>query len=322
MTAPEPVPELPSAARSVIDAVLANPDAPAKLLVSGGVGSGKSTVLAEIRGALRDAGRVVLTRAPRPGDAPESAFVVDDAHLLGDSEIDSLTEKVADLSATVVVAAEPLTHRQALHTLATALARENPVVRLGPLTAAEVGQVLSTALGTPATHETVRSVLAATAGLPFLMAAAAAAEAPAEAARFALLQRLRRVDDDTRDALLILSLSHDLGPDDVAAALRLSGAEASDLVDRARAGGLVEPSHDRRFVRTVHESLAQIAGAARHHEIETSLLASQLELSTLSADLAVRLAEHGLRDDRLAEALAEHAAHNRARPARPRARRR
>ncbi|KHO28327.1 transcriptional regulator [Mycolicibacterium setense] len=317
MTAAEPVPELPSAARSAIDAVSADPTAPVKRLVSGGIGTGKSTVLAEIRQALRDAGRVVLTRAPRPDDAPDAAFVVDDVHLLGDDEIDCLTEKVATPAATVVVAGEPLTHRPRLQELDTALERENPVVRLGPLTAAEVGRLLGTAPSAPATHETVRSVLAATAGLPFLLSsAAAAADAPAEAARFALLQRLRRVDDDTRDALLILSLSQDLGPDDVAAALRLPGAEASALVDRARAGGLVEPSHDRRFVRMVHESLAQIAGAARHHEIETSLLASQLELATLSADLAVRLAEHGLRDDRLAEALAEHAAHNRARPAR------
>ncbi|OCB52998.1 helix-turn-helix transcriptional regulator [Mycobacterium vulneris] len=316
MTAPDSAPELPLAARSAIDAVLADPSAPIKLLVTGGIGTGKSTVLAEIREALREADRVVLTRAPRPDDAPEAAFVIDDAHLLDDSEIDRLAEKVADSAATVVVASEPLTHRLPLATLATALERENPAVRLGPLTGADVGRALSIASSAPATQETVRSVLAATAGLPVLLSAAAAAEAPADAARFALLQRLRRVDDDTRDALLILSLSHDLGPDDVAAALRLPSAEASALVDRARAGGLVEPSHDRRFVRMVHESLAQIAGAARHHEIETSLLASQLELSTLSSDLAVRLAEHGLRDDRLAEALAEHAAHNRARPAR------
>ncbi|WP_135451943.1 isoniazid response ATPase/transcriptional regulator IniR [Mycobacterium sp. DL99] len=315
--APESVPELPLAARSAIAAVLADPTAPVKLLLSGGIGTGKSTVLAAVRTALREADRVVLTRAPRPDDAPEAAFVVDDAHLLGDSEIGFLTEKVADPASTVVVASEPLTHRPPLVTLATTLERENPVARLGPIPTAEVGRLLSTALGAPATQETVRSVLAATAGLPFLLQAAAdAVDAPADAARFALLQRLRRVDDDTRDALLILSLSHDLGPDDVAAALRLTGAEASVLVDRARAGGLVEPSHDRRFVRMVHESLAQIAGAARHHEIETSLLASQLELSTLSADLAVGLAEHGLRDDRLAEALAEHAAHSRARPAR------
>lgn len=304
------------AARSAIDAVLADPGAPVKLLVTGGIGTGKSTVLTEIREALREADRVVLTRAPRPDDAPEAAFVIDDAHLLDDSEIDRLAEKVADSAATVVVASEPLTHRLPLATLATALERENPAVRLGPLTGADVGRALSIASSAPATQETVRSVLAATAGLPFLLSAAAAAETPTDAARFALLQRLRRVDDETRDALLILSLSHDLGPDDVAAALRLPSAEASALVDRARAGGLVEPSHDRRFVRMVHESLAQIAGAARHHEIETSLLASQLDLSTLSSDLAVRLAEHGLRDDRLAEALAEHAAHNRARPAR------
>ncbi|OCB11148.1 helix-turn-helix transcriptional regulator [Mycolicibacterium porcinum] len=316
MTAPDSAPELPLAARSAIDAVLADPGAPVKLLVTGGIGTGKSTVLTEIREALREADRVVLTRAPRPDDAPEAAFVIDDAHLLDDSEIDRLAEKVADSAATVVVASEPLTHRLPLATLATALERENPAVRLGPLTGADVGRALSIASSAPATQETVRSVLAATAGLPFLLSAAAAAETPTDAARFALLQRLRRVDDETRDALLILSLSHDLGPDDVAAALRLPSAEASALVDRARAGGLVEPSHDRRFVRMVHESLAQIAGAARHHEIETSLLASQLDLSTLSSDLAVRLAEHGLRDDRLAEALAEHAAHNRARPAR------
>ncbi|MUL82050.1 MULTISPECIES: isoniazid response ATPase/transcriptional regulator IniR [unclassified Mycolicibacterium] len=315
--APDPLPELPLAARAAIDTVLAAPTAPVKLLVSGGIGTGKSATLAGIRSAFREAGRVVLTRAPRPGDTPQAAFVVDDAHLLGDNEIDSLAELVADPSATVVVAGEPLTHRLPLHTLATTLERENPVVRLGPLAATEVSRVLSTEPGVPATPETVRSVLAATAGLPFLLqAAAGAVDAPADAARFALLQRLRLIDEDTRDALLILSLSHDLGPDDVAAALRLTGAEASALVDRARAGGLVEPSHDRRFLRMVHDSLAQIAGAARHHEIETSLLASQLELSTLSADLAVRLAEHGLRDDRLAEALAEHAAHNRARPAR------
>ncbi|MEV0668999.1 isoniazid response ATPase/transcriptional regulator IniR [Mycobacterium sp. NPDC050441] len=315
--APESVPEIPVAARSAIGAVLANPAAPVKLLLSGGIGTGKSTVLTEIRSTLREAGRTVLTRAPRPGDAAEAAFVVDDADQLDDTEIDCLAEKVADPSATVVVACEPLTHRLPLQALATALERENSVLRVGPMAPAEVGRVLTTALGSPATVETVRSVLAATAGLPFLLRAAAdAVEAPADAARFALLHRLRRVDDATRDALLILSLSHDLGPDDVAAALRLTGAEAAALVDRARAGGLVEPSHDRRFVRLVHESLAQIAGAARHHEIETSLLTSQLELSTLSADLAVRLAEHGLRDDRLAEALAEHAAHNRARPAR------
>ena len=53
--APEPVPELPLAARSAIDEVLTDPAAPVKLLVSGGIGTGKSTVLAAVRNALREA---------------------------------------------------------------------------------------------------------------------------------------------------------------------------------------------------------------------------------------------------------------------------
>ncbi|WP_197508329.1 isoniazid response ATPase/transcriptional regulator IniR, partial [Mycobacterium sp. E802] len=294
-----------------------DPSAPVKLLVSGGIGTGKSTTLAEIRSMLREAGHTVLTRAPRPGDGPEAAFVIDDAHLLSDDEIGCLTERVADTAATVVVAAEPLTHRRSLDTLTTALERENPVVRLGPLPPAEMSRMLATALGARATPETVESVSAATAGLPFLLqAASGAVDSPADASRFALLQRLRRIGEGTRDALLILSLSQDLGADDVAAALGLTGEQASALVDQARAGGLIEPSHDRRFVRLVHDSLAQIAGAVRHHETETSLLASQLAMSTLSPDLALRLAEHGLRDDRLADALTEHAARTGARPAR------
>lgn len=315
--APERLTDLPPAVREAAGRLLDAPTAPAKLLVSGGIGTGKSTALAAIRTAFRAAGRTVLTRPSRTTDAPDLAFVVDDAHLLEDSEIDCLTEQVAHPGATVVVAAEPLAHRQALRALVTALERENPVATLGALPAAEVNRIVTAALGAPAPPETVRSVMIATAGLPFLVrAAAGAATRPDEAARFALIERLRRVDEQTRDTLLITSLSLELGPDDVAAALRLTGPDALTLVDRARAGGLVEPSHDRRFLRLVHDCIAQIAGAARHHEIESALLSSQLELSTLSAELAVRLAEHGLRDDRLAEALSDHATHAQGQPAR------
>ncbi|WP_458318957.1 isoniazid response ATPase/transcriptional regulator IniR [Mycolicibacterium brisbanense] len=315
--APDTGMDLPPAARRVVAAVLAAPTVPTKLLVTGGIGTGKTSVLAAVRGALRDAGRVVLTRPPRADDAADSAYVVDDAHLLGDDELAAFVEHITDPAATVVVATAPLAHRPALRALVTALQRESPDVILGALPAAEVNQIITTALGAPASSETVRSVLVATAGLPFLVTAAAQASAPPEqSARFALIDRLRRIDERTRDTLLITSLSQGLGPDDVAAALHCSGADAVDLVDRARACGLVEPSYDRRFVRLVHECLAQIAGAARHHEIETSLLNSQLEMSTLSAELAVQLAEHGLRDDRLADALIGRAVEVHGRPTR------
>ncbi|MGV0746239.1 isoniazid response ATPase/transcriptional regulator IniR [Mycolicibacterium sp. XJ870] len=308
--------DLPPAAREAVGQVLAAPALPAKLLVSGGIGTGKSSVLATVRAALRNDGRTVLTRPPRSGENSDAAVVVDDAQLLDDAEIACLTEQIADPTSTVVVATEPLAHRPALRALITALERENPVAALGALPAAEVNRIVTAALGAPPPPETVRSILTATAGLPFLVQAAASSEAPEEAARFALIERLRRVDERTRDALLITSLSVDLGPDDVAAALRLTGPDALALVDSARAGGLVEPSHDPRFLRLVHECIAQIAGTARHHEIETALLSSQLELSTLPAELALRMAEHGLRDDRLADALTEHAAQAHGQPAR------
>jgi DNA-binding CsgD family transcriptional regulator len=114
----------------------------------------------------------------------------------------------------------------------------------------------------------------------------------------------------------VSSLSPDLGPDDVAATLRVTADEAQKLVDRARASGLIEPSHSAAFRRSVHRCIAQIIGTARHHDTEIALLVSQLESSTLSADLALQLAEHGLRDDRLAGALADLASGSHGQPAR------
>jgi DNA-binding CsgD family transcriptional regulator len=323
--ASEPLTDIPPAARDTVSGLLAEPTVPVKVLVSGGIGTGKSSVLAAIRSALRAAGVKVLTRAPRDGD--ESATVViDDAHLLDDAELDRLGELAADSASTVVVATEPLAHRAALRSLAIAIERENPVVSLGGLSLAEVNRVAAETLGAPPTSEIIRALMVATAGLPFLLQPAIAAagspdgEPPAtaimQAAKFALIERLRRLEEPVLDTLLVSSLSPELGSNDVAAALRVGADEAQALVDRARASGLIEPSHSHAFLRSVHQCIAGIIGTARHHDTELSLLVSQLESSTLSADLALRMAEHGLHDDRLASALADLAARTRGQPAR------
>jgi DNA-binding CsgD family transcriptional regulator len=324
--ASEPLTDIPPAARDAVARLLDAPTAAVKVLVSGGVGTGKSSVLAVVRSALRAAGVTVLTRSPRDGDEPGAAIVIDDAHLLDDGEIAALTERVADPESTIVVAAEPLSHHPALRALATAMERENPVVSLGALTPQELGRAAAETLGAPPTSEILRSLMVATAGLPFLLRPALAAaaspdgEAPAtaimQAAKFSLIERLRRLDEPVLDTLLVSSLSPELGPDDVAATLRLSADEAQRLVDRARASGLIEPSHSHAFLRLVHRCIAQIIGNARHHDTEISLLVSQIELSTLSGDLALRLAEHGLRDERLANALADLASRSHGQPAR------
>jgi hypothetical protein len=328
MTRPasEPLTDIPPAARDTVESLLTAPTAPAKVLLTGGIGTGKSSVLAAIRSALREAGVSVLTRPPRDGDDSAAAVVIDDAHLLDDAELGRLGERVTDPASTVVVAAEPLAHHAALRSLTTAMERENPVVSLRALSPAEVNRAAAETLRAPPTSEIIQSLMVATAGLPFLLRPAISAaatpdgEAPAtaimQAAKFALIERLRRLDEPVLDTLLVSSLSPELGPDDVAAALRVGAEEAQVLVDRARASGLIEPSHSHTFLRSVHRCIAGIIGTARHHDTEISLLVSQLESSTLSADLALRMAEHGLHDDRLATELADLASRTRGQPAR------
>lgn len=292
--------ELAPAVRAVVSALADAPSAPVKILVTGGIGTGKSTLVAAVRAALRAAGVDVGT------NPTHDAVVVDDAHLLGDDDLRALTDRVADPASTVVVATEPREHRPALRTLMLAIEHERPRVTLAAWPRAEVARRAD-----GHEPESVSALMRATAGLPFLVdAALATTEAPAQTAYFALVERLRRVDEPLLDTLLIASLSPGLGPTDLVAALGVGPDEARALVDRAYATGLLDPSLGHRFRAEVHRAVAQLLGAARDHDIETALLRSQLDMSTLTTDLALQLAEHGLREPALAavlEAAAEEA---------------
>jgi len=281
--------EIHPAARGAVRELANAATVPVKLLISGGIGTGKTTVLTAARDALGGAGRPVLTRV-RDDDPPDAALVVDDAQSLSDSELLRLAERATDSRLTVVVAAEPQEHHPGLRALTTAIERTRPRISLTPLPVAD-------------------HLLECTAGLPFLVQAVCdGPQSPARAAELALLERLRRLDESTLDTLLIVSLAHDLGAADVTAALEVSAIDAQRLVDRARATGLVDPVHCQPFLQLVHDSVAQLVGNARHREVETSLLHSQLEISTVSAGFALRLSEHGLHDERLAHILARQAA--------------
>ncbi len=187
-----------------------------------------------------------------------------------------------------MIATQPLAHHPALRGLLTALERENPAVALGPLPAVEVGRIAAAALGAPAAragagpgHRDGRAAVPG-AGRPGRGRRRRAGDAPGGPVR-AGRTAAQRLDERLLDTLLISSLGADLGPDDVAAGLRCPRRRRWPLVDRARASGLIEPAHRPEFLRSVHDGIAQIVGAARHHDIEVSVLHSQLELSTLTA---------------------------------------
>jgi DNA-binding CsgD family transcriptional regulator len=299
------VTELSPAAQAAFAALAAVPARPVKALIAGGVGTGKSTTLTALRDKLRGAGIAVSTRPPEPGETP-SAVIVDDVHLLSDVQLRTLTELAADPATTVVVAAEPREHDPDLRALTVALEREHPRIALGPWSRAEVSRRL--AIGDPGTLE---AVMATTAGVPSLVEAAStagwSADAIAHAVEVALTERLRRLDEPMLSTLLVMSLSPGLGPADVAATLGISAEAARTLVDRSYATGLLDPSHGARFVASLHRAVAALTGAVSHHAVESALLRSQDELSTLSTDLALTLAEHGLRDPLLGAVLKERA---------------
>mgnify|MGYP001403583007 CR=1 FL=1 len=81
--------------------------------------------------------------------------------------------------------------------------------------------------------------------------------------------------------------------------------DAVALVDRARASGLLRSSFPGAFLQRVHHCAAHSVGAARHRQLETTLLTTQLDAASLSAELALQLAEHGLQDARLAQTLTD-----------------
>ncbi|MCB0942110.1 MAG: isoniazid response ATPase/transcriptional regulator IniR [Mycobacterium sp.] len=310
MADPASVQRLPPAATAAVGALAAGP---VKLVVTGGVGTGKSTVLAAVRDTLREAGTPVVTRAPQPGDPAGAAVVIDDAHLLSGDELGRLTELAGEQDTTLVIATEPREQDGDLRALTVAIERQRPRLTLGPLTAGEAARLLTDPSGHPPPADLVATLMTATGGIPALVSAVIAAPRPhaapaiAQGALFALIERVRRLDEAELDALLITSLSSELGAADVAAALDAPAESARVLVDRVRATGLVEPSHPPRFLRQVHRAVAQIVGTARHHDLESALLRTQAEMSTLSTELALRLAEHGVRDPRLADLLRRHA---------------
>ncbi len=280
---------------------------PVRILLVGGIGSGKSSALEAIRRSLRQAGQTVLSRPTRPGK--DAAVVIDDAHLLGDDDLEALTGLCDEPDRTVVVATQARDHRSALRRLEAALEREHRRIVLQPFTTGQIDRLLTNPAGHPLPEELLAAARSSTAGIPLLVAAIAAADRPLSAAmmtqtvEFALIERLRRLDPVELDALLICSLSTDLAADDLV--IESSILDGIDVIDRARGTGLVEPAQPSEFRRTVHRAVAHLLGPTRHHDVETALLRAQLAASTLSSELAVELAGHGLRDPELAQRLAD-----------------
>ncbi|MFJ6678315.1 LuxR C-terminal-related transcriptional regulator [Microbacterium sp. NPDC091382] len=123
----------PRLALSHVDEALQNEDAPLRLVVVGPAGSEKTPLLAEIRRRASD---------------PERTLIVDDAHLLPDTEITILDAHLDDPRAGLVLACRPWPWSDALVRLIRRLERTRPILALGHVDAQDVTLALERAEST------------------------------------------------------------------------------------------------------------------------------------------------------------------------------
>ena len=133
-------------ARPVMDAIAAPDAGPARAVVMGNAGSGKSTVLRELHRLLADQSTHVslLTDATDVSRVPRShVLLVDDLHLLGIEQVESLRARSEDPNASLVVASRPWPRVDALTGITRSLERSRPAIVLGHVSRSDVLTYLS-----------------------------------------------------------------------------------------------------------------------------------------------------------------------------------
>ncbi|CPU17149.1 helix-turn-helix transcriptional regulator [Mycobacteroides abscessus] len=274
-----------------------------KVLVNGTAGSGKTFVLSRIREALGSVGTPAVNHVPETAPGPNTGpFVIDDADSLTDRQLETLRAVVENDPAAIVVVAAAPRRNPALRALFQALERESPAITLDSINATDIGRMW------PRAAPFAEQIAAASGGVLALTAAAVERLGdpdPLQSALRAIDSRidelLRRLPPMAQAAVLLMSLNPCIGASDVAAALALP--DAADLVDEALASGLIAGPGHVAFAARVHGCAARLLGAARHLDLERSLLRTQLEMGSVSADLALALVAHGLRDLEVARLL-------------------
>ena len=238
----------------------ADPGAPLTAAVVGPGGSGKSALVAAlVRSARR---RGITTRRIRSGDSvpfpsdEDSILLVDDAHALDAATLAELTDVADDPDARLVVTARPWPCPRALSTLLLALGRSRAPVTLEPLSPTGVAERASALLGSRCPPGLASTLVRLSGGLPAVVdrltadirdagprAVSEAAERGSTDVPPGVLDVLRHevqgLDAGTRRLLLAMAVGAPRVPAALADVLDVDRGTLDDLLDRARASGLL-----------------------------------------------------------------------------------
>ncbi|MGN2635418.1 LuxR C-terminal-related transcriptional regulator [Nocardia takedensis] len=298
----------------------ADPESAFALLIRGRSGTGKSTLLAAVRGRLRMREVPVWDKvgvaADLTAEGRAPALIIDNAHTLGDDDFESLCAEVEFGSRTMVIATQPRPHDERLRALADAVARRGRVLDLRPLGvsditpfARELGMAVPRAVAQHIHQQTggiragVVAALSAACSTRFEAGMRAVDEAVAQWARI----QLDDMDPDLLEALAVATTGTGLDSSELTEVLGIDAGAARRLIDRARASALVTDAD--LLIAPAVPALRTVLGDRRFLAVQRRLLAARLDAGLLRDHTALAFAEAGVRDGRLAEFLCVAAAH-------------
>jgi DNA-binding NarL/FixJ family response regulator len=257
--------------------------------------------------AYRDA---LLDRLAADGAA---ALVVDDAQWLDPGSLRALVgvaERAAAQGVRLVVAHRPAAGDATLASLDAVLGRAQPLVALGPLDEAEVGELAAIELGAAVDDRLVDALDDHTSGMPGLVRLVLAtwsADGTVTAGRLArppgapspsLVAALRaEVDQLTpgaRTVLGALSAGADLDDELLAATTDLAPDRLGEAVDALRAAGLVTPAGDAvPIVAAAVTAMTPVADRRRFHARLAAALAERGAPATRTGEHLVAAGAQG-----------------------------
>jgi DNA-binding CsgD family transcriptional regulator len=288
-TAAGVLPVASAAARRLVRDVVAEPAAVLRAVVVGPGGHGKTALLDALEAALRAGAMTVRREVPAAGERLDGdvAVLVDDAHLLGADELHRLA---ALAPARLVVAHRPWPRSAALAALGAALTADRPPVVLEPLDRAAVAARAEVVTGRPPAAAVVDEVHRRTSGVPALvdrlLDAAATGPWPELPAglRHELGYLLAGLGEAVSDAVLALAIGAPLDADVLGALLGVSAAAVEDVVEAAKAGGVLD-AHGA-VVPLIRDAVLERAPSMRRTGLQRRLAEVQLERGCSAVSVA------------------------------------
>jgi DNA-binding CsgD family transcriptional regulator/tetratricopeptide (TPR) repeat protein len=156
-------------ASTLCDEIDAEPGAGLLIDIIGPGGCGKTPLIEAAARHYDKAGVPVITDCHMSGDLTEASVLIDDAHLLGEADLDRLRQLARSPGQRLLVAHRRWPANPALTALGSVITAHRPPIVLGHLDRVALADRVGELLGAPCPEPLIRLLFEQTAGLPVLL---------------------------------------------------------------------------------------------------------------------------------------------------------